>query len=190
MKALDITCPNYLITIRVRKRRRIARRKLFAGYVCKCYRRSFLPARSARDKLLPDLSSLSTVVLITSKRRNVKTRNLLEACATSRLFRFYEPNQFVPMARAFSHRPLRRIRARIHVYPDIEDVEREERRPWRDEGEGHSIMFSTTWPLTVRRGEGCARKRVPCARMHSRHQTSYIDHVIGPPDTHAIGPSI
>lgn len=56
-------------------------------------------------------------------------------------------------------------------------------------------MLSTTWPLTVRGGEGDARSKEhevlgsPCVRsLRSdarpvRHQTSYIDHIIGPFDT-------
>lgn len=68
------------------------------------------------------------------------------------------------------------------------------------EKEGHSIMLSTTWPLTVRGGmRNEVEERVfPCARSlrsdarSVRHQTSYIDHIIGRRSflIHAIGPSI
>jgi len=57
------------------------------------------------------------------------------------------------------------------------------------EKEGHSIMLSTTWPLTVqKRGmRDAERGGGTCISLRSlrsdarpvRHQTSYIDHIIG-----------
>lgn len=62
------------------------------------------------------------------------------------------------------------------------------------EKEGHSIMLSTTWPLTVPRRRGMRDEergggayillRSPARSLRSdarpvRHQTSYIDHIIG-----------